>query len=906
MLLIPLSRWRAAGLLIAIVTLVLIWLADYAGVFRLPDASVYREYHRLMPPIDQPPSQVLLVEGDLQTLEEDEWPLLIQQLKRFEPAAIGVMYPPPRVSKAGLDAARQQGVVIGEAHDQASSHASVITPAPSPWPEDVGLHQPHPRIGDDTFTSLEAAVANLAGQEEVAGEAFLIDFRPGINHLPLIRLDRVLKGDLTPDLINGRAVLIGQGIDSLNPPLQTPLSVKGEISRLMHAGYAVETLLQASSLHRITPWQNLLFWGVLIVAAILLYVFWGVSHALGIAIGGSLALFAAGWAALHFVGWIVPTSQLIAFHLLLWYLISRREQRRESSTVRQVLRTSSGYLQDRLLPTDFNTSDDPWGHVILLTTQLLNLEKAIVLERIPGRHHVREVKAYGCSIEDIDERRRDFERTPYASARLEGGPLLLNQAFLKNPAPDSRQFLVPLEFNGRVLGFFSGEVTKQTLDETPFFLSLLGDFSERIGELLYRRQRFQARQERESSEWARLLKLNSLKAEYQSLSDMALLLERRISLLEDVFDNLKTSTILYDAFGQVSQVNRRMKDLARRADLSIFSLTAADVLATLGDMPLSQARRHLQYLVQTDQPRVFAVDLPLAGSACLLNVRPLKAQALEEDAREESLKPGSSEREDTPLHFLGFLFELVDVSQVVWLERLKQDVSRMIDADLCQRIESSLQAARALPASDEASHLQAALESALQSSKQATQHHQSAADIHRLTDFPVNPETLLEETTRRWAPRLEAGGLELATGESAVDTLVRVDAGNVIEVLDDIMEVLAEDCIAGKKVMLDLEQQTHEGKSRVLLRLENQGYGMPDERFKALLEEDSGELPPAFQRLAQARRRVHEWGGKLQGHSALGQGLCIEIWLPALSLREELAKHQLTGSGRAEDDRDTD
>jgi len=117
-------------------------------------------------------------------------------------------------------------------------------------------------------------------------------------------------------------------------------------------------------------------------------------------------------------------------------------------------------LQDYMLPPDFYKLDEHWGQVITFVDQTLNLNRVIFLEKVEGDHRVREVQALRCSLDDIDERRRDFERVPYSDAIAEGGPIkLTSRLFFKGPAGVSfEEYLVPLLFGGGVQGFWAFDV----------------------------------------------------------------------------------------------------------------------------------------------------------------------------------------------------------------------------------------------------------------------------------------------------------------------------------------------------------------------------------------------------------------------------------------------------------------
>lgn len=883
MLLAPISRWRAAGPRIALITFAVIWLSSMVGVFALPDAWAYRYFHWFNPRA-RPAPQVLLVEADFEQLRADNWLPLIAQLQRFGPRAIGVLRGPAQVTAGDLEIVREQGVIVGlTAVLQDSVENPVLTLPPAQRPEDMGLHRPQVRFGNIDYASTEAAVASRATGAPAETRAFLIDFRPGANYLPLLPAERVLRGDLTAELVRDRVVLVGRGIDPTNPSLLTPLPGEAEISRLDYAGYAVDTLLRGRPVRMAAWWQNLLLSLTLLAAAGTLYYRLGVRPVLAIAISGTLLIFTSGWLALHFLGLVLPVTELIAFHLLLWYLLVRREHRRESDTVSQLLRASSSHLYERLLPQGFNSIEDPWGQIIQLTTQMFSLERAILLER-RGAKHLREIRSYRCSLDDIDERRRDFERTPYSTALAEGGPILLTRPYLKNPAPASRQFLAPLEFNGQVLGFFSGEVAADTIKGNPLFLSLLRSFSAQIGELLYRRQIWRDRDRYDANRWVRLLRLNSVHTEYQSLSEVSQLFERRLALLENVINSLQTSSILYDLFGQVIQINRKMEELVKRSGLPIFTLSAADLLSTLGAMPLSTAREHLQHMVLTEETLEFSARLPNVDGSFMLVARPLQAGAME-----------AAQRMANPFSLQGFLFELMDVSQLVRLERLKDELGNTASSVVRDHLAVAVLAAElarrdGVAAADKTAFLDM-LERKLQQITRTLTRAQAISnavqDISLLSDFPVSTRMLLEELAERWRTRLAPLGLALVCDKPLFTSFVRVDVAQIGPALDTIMALLAEDSVAGEAIRLSLREQDQGDVRWTVISLENTGYGMSDERLQAILSGATDIPTPAFHRLKRAADQVTLWGGKLSVLSALGEGMRFEIRLPGFSIDDE-------------------
>lgn len=880
MQLVPLERWRFAGPWIALITLATVWLVSALGGFQLPNAWMQWQFHRFNP-ADRPTPQVLLVEAEFGQRQPEEWVELVGQLRRLDPAAIGFLHQPPTLSADQLGELREAGVVIARAVVGPADEGRVLTLPPPQALDRLGIHRPQIIADGQRYLSIEAAVASRADGTAVAEDAFLIDFRPGSNYLPLIRAERALAGDLTRDLVAGRVVLVGRGLDPTNPPLLSPLPEAADISRLVYAGYAVDTLLRGEPLQTTGGWVKLLLSLVVLAVTALLYFRLGVGRSFGIAVGGVLTLAAAGWLSLQFLGMVLPVAELMAFHLLLWYLLSLREQRLESATVHELLRASSSRLHDRLLPPDFNISSDPWGQIILLLTQTLNLDRAMLLERRGSDKHLREVKAYRCSLEDIDERRRDIERSPYSTAREEGGPILLTKPFLKDPVPGSREFMVPLEFNGQLLGFLSGELAEATLASNPLFLPLLRDFSNQIGELLHQRHLSQARQLREASPWRRLVRLDKVESEYAALHQVSQLFERRQALLENVFNSLHTSTILYDLFGQVIQVNRKMEELIRRSGLSVFTMTAADAIATLGGMPLPMAREHLQQMVLTDESLSFAANLPGVEGAYSLTVRPLKTA----DA-------GASGGASAPFRIQGFLLEMVDVSHLIRLERLKDELDNKISAELRNQLEAALLAAElsrqeGVAASDQAAFNELVERKLKQMAQTLTRSQgivNAVQDISRLADFPVNVTSLAEDLARRWKPRLLNRELTFALENPAFNAFARVDVTQIENILDAVVAILADDASPGGAIRLRLEEKQEDTTFWTRFVFESDGYGMPEERLRSAMAGSGRTTTPAMHRLRQAVAQVALCGGELTATTAIGEGIRFDLRLPGFSL----------------------
>ena len=97
-----------------------------------------------------------------------------------------------------------------------------------------------------------------------------------------------------------------------------------------------------------------------------------------------------------------------------------------------------------------------------MINQSLNLKRMIFLERVPNDHRLKEIKAFECSIHDVVDLRRDYERTPYSTVIQEQKPLLQTKPYLLPLAVEDQQYLAPLMFAGDVLGFWAFTVASDS------------------------------------------------------------------------------------------------------------------------------------------------------------------------------------------------------------------------------------------------------------------------------------------------------------------------------------------------------------------------------------------------------------------------------------------------------------
>ncbi|RME40330.1 MAG: CHASE2 domain-containing protein, partial [Deltaproteobacteria bacterium] len=472
-------RSRYAGLIYAVLSAFLIaGFFAFTNLFRYADGLVYDAMVRLTAG-EQPADELLLIEAGAGHRDDGDktWLTLLRELEKLGARKIAFTFVPQGVSAAFYDYARQQGnVVFGRRVIAAVGQTS--QESIEPWPSQAGKelpfgvltlplaeygvyrwHRSFVQIGGTRYPTLEQTAASRSDSVDrpTPPDRFLINFEVGSGRLPRLTLSRLLAGGAIPELVKNRVVLIGFASTSEIPGVKTPISPPGMTTSLLDVrGAALHTLLTGRFIHR--PGLPALFGMLLVVTLVSLLVFHWLDSRRA-TVSASLAIFAAyvltGLYLFKTVQLWLPIVALASAQLLFFVLFYREKAMLHDETMRAMLLELSEELKKRVTPASFYETREHWQQVANMLYQTLDLERLILLERVEGDHRLREVQALNCSLDDIEERRRDYERQPYKRAIEENGPVRLERQYLRNRGEGEEEYLVPLVFAGDVMGFWA-------------------------------------------------------------------------------------------------------------------------------------------------------------------------------------------------------------------------------------------------------------------------------------------------------------------------------------------------------------------------------------------------------------------------------------------------------------------
>ncbi|MGB5743590.1 MAG: CHASE2 domain-containing protein [Sedimenticolaceae bacterium] len=906
-----LTRYR--GILVVLGAVGLVWLGGLLQLFQAPDGWVYDLAVRTGGWESAQAPAVLMIETDpRQPLSTDEGLAILDYLLQLGARQVILLSVPETFDARFFQRAPASGRLILGHSRKLGSHA-INTGIDASGPEALvagsdlpagDLSLPLPEYGVHRFAgsalrsgagalpTLASVAALHSGGRPPDGE-FRVNFNQGADWIPRFTVTRVLERGLIPELVAGRSALIGPRRAPAAPGLYTPLNASGTgMSLLEFQAYAIDTLLRDRPVRAMPDTLVLLL--LVGVGLINLVVFqWfhldRSSWFTAILLVGYLAL---GWWMLHGLQIWLPVVELGVAQVLMFWLFVRLKLLRDDQAMRHTVLRRMARLQEYMLPPGFYQLDEHWAQVINFVDQTLNLNRIIFLEKIEGDHRVREVQALRCSLDDIDERRRDFERTPYSDAIAEGGPIRLKRRLFFSATGDGdfEQYLVPLMFGGEVEGFWAFDVDPLEVESSESFCTNIRNFGGQLAELLYHRHRWIEQRNAETRPLRRIFQLEAFKTSSQDVNELLDLLDRRLQAVQAVFDGLATATIQYDLFGRVVQLNSSMEGFMQQHGLPGFKLTALDLLVEISGLPQPQVRRLLQQVV-VDR-RDFYIPARLQGGDeenYSVHIRPLIAG---ETAFAESA---------APFELAGILIELSDERGLKrryetreqfleWVRlRLRTDLAALLEAEAAAppAAVGSLQVAAGMGT--------AKLTAAVNSGHSA-QHQYVTAQVLSTLEYiqrllsldwgklgsgptPADLYPLLNAAVAETRPVARDKRVQLQTDIPRLMGLVQVQAEQLLQFFRVLLEILLADAAADSELKVDVS----EGDGALWVTFRNSGFGIPDEHLQSFVWEAEHEVTDEFKDLRMAVQPLAEWGGELQIHSEIGVGIWASLRLPVVS-----------------------
>jgi CHASE2 domain-containing sensor protein/signal transduction histidine kinase len=894
-----LNNKRYSAIMMGIIIVTCVWITHFFATFSLLNSCAY-DYlmrHYLTTSISE---QLIVLDGDKQLAErgDEVWLPLLKNLLAQNAKQVVFNFLPTQVSSDFYQIAADSGkVFFGQ---QVLSRTPYSPPTLQPLPaaamgkniklgllsvahSQCGIYRAQDstaRVNEQTLPTLEYLVAQHAlTQAATTASAYFINFIGGTARLPKVKLTQALADGLVGELITGRTVMIGlYGMDALASYF-TPLSTATEQTPdVLYHAFALDSLLAGRTIEWLPDGELLLI--ILAMTVISLITCQSMSFQRSLVLSVLLTLCYGGicWLMLHVFFLWVPPVELILTQWLGFMLVWRYRRVQEDHVLDTTLFNLSLNLQEKAFPVSFYHSLDPWAQLIVMINESLHLNRMIFLERISGDHRLKEIKAFKCSIEDVIELRRDYERTPYSTVIQENKPLLQEKPYLKPIATEEQHYLAPLIFAGEVLGFWAFTIE---LGSEPSsirkFLALTQAYMTQISEILYYRQEWQKRLAQENNQLLAYLNFNTGTKPYQLLNQSVALLDRRIAELQQVFNSLNTGGVLYDLFGRVLLVNKSMEAIAQTLDLKLYTMTALDFITTVTGYDSADARAIMQKAI-FDHEKItipLLIAYPQGNRDYLLHIQPLKVQ----DNNNQRIT------DSTPLfQITGILCELEDVTELKSLYRLKEKMFERFSFQMRNDL-ATIVFALSLLEDDSASMEEKALAlSSIQGKIEETLitlqsvDEQMSAEIEglasRLGRYPINSQDSLNKVIATLSDYAALRAINVQLNIPPLLSLVFASSAELYALFHTILTILIDDGFEGGKVWIDVEEQS----GWVRYHFHNTGIGIAN-NTQRLPDENTLSLSTEALKKEEIIHFVEHWGGLIDFSSQMGKGSAITLLL---------------------------
>jgi hypothetical protein len=705
---------------------------------------------------------------------------------------------------------------------------------------------------------------------EPSPAAYLIAFRGGPGSLPLLDERRILEGEVVPELVRGKCVLLGRAAAGLQSGLETTMTRHGQrMSALEFHGHALNTLLSGRVIGRLGVPALLLLLAAQMFVSVLIYQWSETRFSSWLTIFLVLAYAGVAYLLLQYRGLWLPLAELGAAQGVLFVYYLRQRAISAGAAIKLLLLSSSGRLRDKYLPPQARDAAECWSLIINMINQTLELNRAIFLEAVEGKHVVREVKALNCSLREINESRRDYQRTPYVTALEAGGPIRVEK-YLKRAYENEEQYLVPLSFAGEVLGFWAFGVDAEKLGATPLFKSMLRDYATMISEILY--QRRQATRALARRRLGRYLTLDRNEEAYSQLTATLQTLETRMMHVEALLGGINTATVLYDLFGRIVHINTKMLEILEREKLDAYRMTALDLVAALSEYDLGKSKRVLRHVIIEQQVLTLPVMLQGAGkSRYLMHLHPL------------GLGKESGNAAESDLGTKSVLCELIDATVFTGLFEMKEKLTARLGLQLRNDL-ASIDLSSSLLGKSELSEKQRSMISQVIHEKVAKtldvlaecqQYLSQSAAAENIERFPVDSQEHFAAALEEVQPALGRRGLGVELEQPKVMSYVLASSPNIQKLFTAVMRLLIADALDGSALRIAIR----EDEDSVTYAFSNTGFGLPNERFQAYIFGDRHLATEELKALKEASLWVEGWGGALEAESEVGMGIRVELRL---------------------------
>ncbi len=532
-------------------------------------------------------------------------------------------------------------------------------------------------------------------------------------------------------------------------------------------------------------------------------------------------------------------------------------------------------IQPSLL--EHKIDNDFWLDITNLVTQSLNLQKSIFLQKVKKDHRLKEISAFNCQLDDINEMRRDYEREPYLSAIKKRRCISPNRKYFKHVDPEEIELIVPFIKNDQVMGFWALTIISPKSNNIINLISIIELFAKKISSLIYQKQLSETNKQNPLANFLKSKK-NSM-CEKELNHSVGALLESQ-NFFRQIFYTMNDAAIVFDLFGHVLEVNTSMERLAQRYQIQLFDNNAFHFLKQFMKESEDSIRHIFRHLTLNNSAEQYTTIVNLHGSAYILTLSTLLSDS------ENKLKKDITSS--------GLMCEFFDMGELVnhqtierglynnYLEKMKNSLSaiQLSILQMEQRIDDP-----------ELTYLHYLIQNKLeQSAKLTIGTHYFLNEVTKArndSSIPFSPQQILSDEiesiiTVSKQNRIELNIEKKFTGQSLCIGQVQ----RFRQLISSLLKLLAEDCVVPKSICIQSKYVTLKHGSYIYLKITNTGYGVSNSFLEQLKNHEVQDISSLLGNCLHFISFFNQDNNICRLKTKIGEGYRISFVLPGIDFDE--------------------
>lgn len=663
---------------------------------------------------------------------------------------------------------------------------------------------------------------------------------PRQQSIPILKASQLVAGQMVAGELDGLvAMVVTPG--TLKGSLNTPISPdQGATSEAIFRAHAINALRSDRITYWAQPWQA---WALLLALGVILALAYRQADpkrlAIAIPLGFSILTIASGWAAIVFLGTLLPVAALA---IAPWIVTFQRVLQRETSQDRRLERTAS-----RAVQTSFNRTPLREGarlpHFLGTAAQYAGVERSLVVELLPSGK-LAAIAANNASIEDI------------AIGPKQLNPILrkVKETFSVRDASD----IVPgWDGDARIGWVGAGKQQLFWLHTRPqtttpgksahLVRAIVGSFREVF--------RWRSDLNARSSQEDRYMPVDG------KVASAIALVANESDQVRRGFDTIDTAIVIFHLIGTPLHANTAMQELYHEAGLNVFDASLADVLLALSEL---------------EQPQVEALieDIMLNGSEMRMPMRDLgKSQRMLRIAAPASNAHGGDRI---------LVLEAIDMRDINRTADLRKAVGKFIDLQLRNDFEAILLGSQL--AGDQrlsGEQIQTVTGEIGKTARRAVRRLEEVAylvrsDNHDMTEawYPVDATAVVTDAIARASGFADELGVTIEAEHPSVSGFTIAEPIALGDMLVAMLRVVIADTPQDGVVKLKLEEL--EGRTHIRI---SGGFGIGFGRLLWLIANYEEGAVGEYQVIGEAMAKVTRWSASVSywGSEANGFGFNIAL-----------------------------